>query len=114
MKAKITTLKSPHSKEVYKKNAMLFKVLASAKRLEILEIIKDKETNVNDLSATLGTRKANTSQHLAYLRYMGLVTARRSGKNIFYKITDPRIMEPFNIFSELQEKGKLLRASDLA
>lgn len=109
-----TTLKSPYSKDVYKKNAMIFKVLANAKRLEILNIIKDKEANVNDLSAALGTRKSNTSQHLAYLRYLGLVSARRAGKNIFYKITDARIVEPCKVFKELRESGKLLHASNLA
>jgi len=107
-------LKSPYSKDVYKKNAMIYKVLANAKRLEILNIVKDKEANVNDLSAILGTRKSNTSQHLAYLRYLGLVSARRDGKNIYYKITDPRIVEPCKIFKELRDKGKLLKVSNVA
>ncbi|HKC04400.1 MAG TPA: metalloregulator ArsR/SmtB family transcription factor [Patescibacteria group bacterium] len=106
-------LKSPYPKEVYRKNAMLYKVMANAKRLEILNTIKDKEANVNDLSEILGTRKSNTSQHLAYLRYLGLVTARRSGKNIFYKIADPGIVEPCRIFRELSEKGKLLKATNV-
>lgn len=103
-----------NSKEVYKKNAMLYKVMANAKRLEILDSIKEKEASVNELSAILGTRKSNTSQHLAYLRYLGLVTARREGKNIYYKISDPRIIEPFKIFKELRDKGKILKASNLA
>lgn len=106
--------KSPYPKEVYLKNAMLYKVMANAKRLEILNIIKDTEASVNELSEILGTRKSNTSQHLAYLRYLGLVTARRSGKNIFYKITDPEIVEPCKIFKELREKGKLLKVSNVA
>lgn len=107
-------IKSPYSKDVYKKNAMIYKVLANAKRLEILNTIKTKEASVNALSEVLGTRKSNTSQHLAYLRYLGLVTARRQGKNIFYKIVDPRIVEPCEIFKELREKGRLLKASNLA
>jgi DNA-binding transcriptional ArsR family regulator len=107
-------IKSPFSKDVYKKNAMIYKVLANAKRLEILNIIKDKEANVNDLSKTLGTRKSNTSQHLAYLRYLGLVKARRDGKNIYYTVTDSRIVEPDQIFKELRESGKLLKVSNVA
>lgn len=106
--------KSPYPKDIYKKNAMLYKVMANAKRLEILNTIKDTEASVNELSEILGTRKSNTSQHLAYLRYLGLVTARRAGKNIFYRITDPGIVEPCKIFKELREKGKLLKVSNVA
>lgn len=101
-------IKSPYPKEVYEKNAELYKVMANAKRLEILNTIKDKEVTVNELSRVLGTRKSNTSQHLAYLRLVGLVSTRRQGKNIFYKIVDPRIVEPCKIFKEIREKRGLL------
>lgn len=104
-------LTSPYSKEVYKRNAMLYKVMANAKRLEILNTVRDQEVTVNELSAILGTRKSNTSQHLAYLRYTGLVTARRQGKNIFYKISDPRIVEPCKIFKKLGETSNILKSS---
>lgn len=102
----ISKSKSTYSKNDYIKFAELYKVMANPKRLEILNTIADKETNVNDLSKILGTRKSNTSQHLAYLRYMGLVVTRRQGKNVFYKISDPRIVEPCKIFSQLKT-GKM-------
>lgn len=105
---KMRNIKSPYSKDVYQKNAELYKVMANAKRLEILNTIKDKEVTVNELSKVLGTRKSNTSQHLAYLRLVGLVMTRRQGKNIFYKIVDPKIVEPCKIFKELREKRNLL------
>jgi ArsR family transcriptional regulator len=98
---------SAYSKEFYQKAADLFKVMSNAKRLEILNSVKDREVTVNDLSGILGTRKSNTSQHLSYLRYVGLVTARRQGKNIFYKLTDPRITEPCKVFSEIFRKNSL-------
>jgi ArsR family transcriptional regulator len=105
----MTKLKSPYPKDVYQKNAIMYKVMANAKRLEILNIIKDKEVTVNELSEILGTRKSNTSQHLMYLRLLGLVIARRDGKNVHYRIVDPRLVEPCKIFKELREKNKLLR-----
>jgi len=93
-----------YSKDFYQMASNLFKVMANPKRLEILNLIKDREVTVNELSDTLGTRKSNTSQHLAYLRYVGLVIARRQGKNIFYKLIDPRIVEPCKIFLEISKK----------
>lgn len=82
------------AKPNFEKCAELFKIMSNSKRLEILNIIKDKEVTVNEITKLLGTRKSNTSQHLAYLRYTGVVAARRSGKNIFYKLVDPKIIEP--------------------
>ena len=110
---KIEKFKSPFSKEVYRKNAELYKVMANPKRLEILNYIVDKEATVNELSKMLGTRKSNTSQHLAYLRYVGLVTTRRQGKNVFYKITNPRIVEPCRIFNELRASKTFIKASQI-
>jgi DNA-binding transcriptional ArsR family regulator len=110
---KVTPLKSPFSKEVYRKNAELYKVMANPKRLEILNSIVDREATVNELSKMLGTRKSNTSQHLAYLRYVGLVTTRRQGKNVFYKISDKRIVEPCKIFNELRANKAFIKASQI-
>jgi len=110
---KVTNLKSPFSKEVYQKNAELYKVMANPKRLEILNLIADREATVNELSKTLGIRKSNTSQHLAYLRYVGLATTRRQGKNVFYKITDKRIVEPCKIFNELRASKTFIKSSQI-
>lgn len=106
-------LKSPFSKEVYAKNAELYKVMANAKRLEILNLIAEKEATVNALSKALGTRKSNTSQHLAYLRFVGLVTTRRQGKNVFYKIVDKRVVEPCKIFNELRASKAFIKSSQI-
>lgn len=97
-----TTAKSPYKKEIYIKCSELFKVMSNPKRLEIMNIIKDNEVTVNEISKILGTRKSNTSQHLAYLRYVGIVTARRDGKNIYYKLVDPKVVEPIKILSEIK------------
>ena len=94
--------KSTHKKEFYIKWAELFKIMSNPKRLEILNIIKDREVTVNEISKILGTRKSNTSQHLAYLRYTGIVTAKRNGKNIFYKLVDPKIIDSCKILSEIK------------
>ncbi len=99
---------SSKNKNFYIKCSEIFKVMSNPKRLEILNIIKDKEITVNEISDILGTRKSNTSQHLAYLRYVGIVSARRSGKNIFYKLVDPRIVEPCKILSEVKINKYLL------
>jgi len=57
---------------LYEMQAELCKTLSNPKRLEILDILKDRnEISVNDLAEILEIPKANTSQHLAVLRQSG-------------------------------------------
>lgn len=102
-----TAPKSLFKREQFQKCAEIFKVMCNAKRLEIMTIIKDKEVTVNEISDLLGTRKSNTSQHLSYLRYVGIVSSRRDGKNIYYKLVDPKIVDACKIVSEIKIKGLL-------
>ncbi len=101
MKTKKTQVKSPFPKAVYHRNAHLYKILANPKRLEILNILKHHEVSVDELSKILGIPKANTSQHLALLRYARVVKVRRNGLNVYYKIANPRIVEPCRILKDL-------------
>ncbi|MDP1624967.1 MAG: metalloregulator ArsR/SmtB family transcription factor [bacterium] len=97
-------MKSPLPKEAYQKNALIYKLLSNSKRLEILNILKKRETSVEELRKTTRLPKANLSQHLALMRHNGLVVPRRNGLNIFYRIVDPRIVEPCKILHDLRHK----------
>ena len=82
------------SKDFYQKKENLFKLLANAKRLEILDFIaRKKEVTVTEIVNEMKIRKANVSQHLAPLRYNGIVGYRREGKNVFYKIMDTEVLK---------------------
>lgn len=96
-------MKSPLPKEAYKKNALIYKILANEKRLEILNILKVKEkSSVEDLLAITKMSKSNLSQHLSLLRLNGLVVAVRKGVTVSYKIVDPRIVDPCKILHQLR------------
>ena len=97
-------MKSPLPQEAYNKNASIYKILANSKRLEVLNILKKGETGVDELLKITKLSKANLSQHLALLRHTGLVKTRRDGLNIFYRIVDPRIVEPCKILHELRHR----------
>lgn len=94
-------IKSPYPKSIYKRNAGIYRMMGNPKRLEILNCIKDQEATTDELSEVLGIRKANTSQHLAVLRRLKVVTVRRSGKHMYYKISDPILVEPCRILNNL-------------
>lgn len=97
----MSTLQSPFPKSVYDKNASIYKLLANPKRLEILNIIKNCEATVDQLSEIVGIKKANTSQHLAILRYVRVVKVRREGQKAYYSIANPKIVAPCAVLREL-------------
>lgn len=88
-------------REKFERNSQIYKLLANPKRLEILYLLGGKETIVTDLVNAMGVRKANVSQHLAILRYLKFVTVRRVGKNAFYKLANPKIIESFKVMDQL-------------
>jgi len=86
---------------VYEKNATLYRIMANPKRLHILNLLAQGEMSVDELAREVGVRMANVSQHLSVLKSNRFVAARRKGLNVFYSITDPRIVKPCAIFKEL-------------
>lgn len=55
--------------------------------------LRDAELSVNDLAATVGKAAATVSQHLAKLRLAGIVTSRRDGNFIHYRLADNHVGE---------------------
>ena len=72
----------------YPKQAQLFRALSHPVRLRILDILARQEACVCHLTAILGKRQPYVSQQLAALREAGLVTDRREGTLIYYRLAD--------------------------
>ena len=70
--------------------AAVGRALADPKRLCVLESLAIGELSVSDLSTRVGCQVPNMSQHLAVLRRAGLVTSRRDGNTILYRLADDR------------------------
>jgi ArsR family transcriptional regulator len=66
------------------------KAISHEGRLMILCSLANGEKSVTEIEAMLATRQAAVSQQLSRLRLEGLVTARREGKQIYYRLTDDR------------------------
>jgi DNA-binding transcriptional ArsR family regulator len=64
------------------------KALAHEARLVILCILAEGEKTVGDLETLLDQRQSTVSQQLARLRLDGLVTTRRDGKNVYYRLAN--------------------------
>ncbi|HXI46735.1 MAG TPA: metalloregulator ArsR/SmtB family transcription factor [Candidatus Acidoferrales bacterium] len=79
----------------YQRAAVIGRAMADPKRLCVLESLADGELSVSDLSARVRCQVPNMSQHLSVLRSAGLVTSRRDGTTVYYRLSDPRVLEAF-------------------
>src|SRR5437763_14490739 len=78
---------------VYEIKATVFRVLGHPARVRTLELLRDGERSVGALQAELGLDSGGTSQHLAALRRIGLVTSRREGTSVYYSVADERAFD---------------------
>lgn len=81
--------------------AAVGRALADPKRLCVLETLASGELSVGDLSMVVGCQIPNMSQHLAVLRSAGLVSTRREGSTVFYRLADPRVLEAYRLIQDI-------------
>jgi DNA-binding transcriptional ArsR family regulator len=79
------------SPEVLRRAAEIIKLLGHSERLKIVEVLEAGEATVSDIQEALGLPQAIVSQHLAKLRGVSVVAARRDGVRVFYHITEPKV-----------------------
>ncbi|MGI9106692.1 MAG: ArsR/SmtB family transcription factor [Pyrinomonadaceae bacterium] len=80
----------------------LFKALADRTRLRLLNLIGNDEVCVCFFVEVLGTNQPKISRHLAYLRRAGVVTARREGKWMHYRIAVPQDEHAARVFAQVR------------
>src|SRR3982074_1408454 len=80
----------------------LFKALADRSRLRWISLIGDSEVCVCFFVAILKISQPKISRHLAYLRRAGIVSARREGKWMHYRLADPPDEHATRIFREVR------------
>ena len=76
---------------LYDALATAAKALASGRRAEIIDVLAQGERSVEDTAAEIGHSVANTSQHLRVLAGAGLVTSRRQGNRVLYRLSSDRV-----------------------
>jgi ArsR family transcriptional regulator len=106
-------LKGGRMEEIYELHADFCKIFSNAKRLEIINSLKDKEMSASELIERIGLSKANLSQHMGVLKSKGVILTRREGVNIYYRISNPKIIQACHLirevlFEQFKEKGKMV------
>src|SRR3989339_1043017 len=88
-------------KELYQIHAEMCKVFSNSTRLEILNLLRDKEMSVTGLIKKTKLSQANISQHLSIMKSKGIAASNRKGKNIYYRLINPKIIKAFDIIRDV-------------
>jgi len=86
--------------------AKFFRALGDPTRLRILQAVADEEKSVGELVQITQSLQGRVSTHLACLRWCGYVTARREGRKVFYRVTDPRVRQLVKLASDLVAENR--------
>lgn len=77
-------------------HARFFRALGDPTRIRLLQTLlaaPTGECSVSELVAAVAAPQSRVSTHLGCLRWCGLVQTRRKGKQVYYRIADPRVRE---------------------
>jgi len=72
--------------------AELFRAFSDTSRVRIMSTLLNDEKNVSTLAELVGISESAVSHHMRGLRQMHLVTARREGKEVYYRVEDEHII----------------------
>jgi DNA-binding transcriptional ArsR family regulator len=78
-------------KEIFELHADFCKMIASPRRLMIIELLANKELSVGEIAHALDVSHSNVSQHLRIMRSRHVVESRRDGQTVYYRLTNVRL-----------------------
>ena len=91
-------------KRIYELHAEICKTLANPLRLEIINALRGGEKKVNELASIVKVSQSNISQHLTIMRQKNIVSTRRDGIHIYYKLAYPEMIKACEIIRDVLQK----------
>ena len=88
-------------RNLYQLHASICHTLAHPKRLEIIDKLRVGELSVTELVEALEISQSNLSQHLSVMRQRGIVTTRREGLNVFYRLSNSKITQACDLMRQV-------------
>ncbi len=87
--------------EIFELHAELLKALAHPKRLEIIQLLRERNLSVTQIQTMLDLPQANLSQHLQILREAKVVSTQKMGKQIIYKIAHKNFIKACDLVRQI-------------
>lgn len=102
---------------IYQLQAELCHSMSQPARLQILHALFEGAKNVNEIASVTSLGQPCVSRHLAILKKNGIVASTRHGQEIFYRVSNPKIIEVCNmmrmvLLDQINERSSLFSSSD--
>ena len=100
----MTSTRIPNEKELNFKSR-IFKVIGDSNRLKILEILRSGENCQCDIIPMIAQSQPTVSRHLKLLEEAGLLTSRKNGTKVFYKVVNNQVfnlIDAFHVFNNFK------------
>jgi len=83
-----------HSKAfLFERQAEIVKAVAHPLRVAAIDFLRDGEKCVCEIAAHLGSERSNVSRHLAVMVGAGVLSCRKEGLKVFYKLRTPCVAQ---------------------
>lgn len=112
--ADLVKLPSMHSDAVYEARSEVLKAMAHPSRLKIMDALAKGERCVCELQEVVGSDLSTVSRHLALMKGAGILSARKKGVNVYYKLRVPCVLGFFGcveavIAADAKQRTRLAR-----
>ncbi len=102
--------------QIYAYHAEMCQVFSHPKRLEAINVLREGEMTVTELSQKLGLTVGNLSQHLSMMKDRHILLSRKEGNQVYYRIANPKLLQCFDmmremLFEQIRQDAALLDAS---
>lgn len=88
-------------KTIYKLHATICKALGHPIRIEVIDLLKDNELSFREICEAIGCLKSNLSQHLTSMTNKGILTQRKEGMNVYYRLSSRKVAIACRIMREV-------------
>ena len=99
-------------KTLYSMHADVCKALAHELRIEIIDILKDRELTFGAIAEKTAVAKSNLSQHLSVMVQKGILMHRKEGLHVYYKLSSIKVYQAFQIMREVLRE-RIRKENDL-
>jgi len=90
--------------EILTARSDILKAIAQPTRLKILELLRDGERCVCEISPAIAEEQSNTSRHLNMMQNCGILARRKDGVKIMYRIKHPEVLEILELASTVLKR----------
>ncbi len=87
--------------QIYAYHAEMCQVFSHPKRLEVIDVLRDGEMTVTELSQKVGLTVGNLSQPLSMMKDRHILLSRKEGNQVYYRIVKPKLLKCFDMMREM-------------